>query len=159
MLYIILLDQARLSPEKWGLVRYRWSCVHFTLQLKHWQKFSTKARWRLKLLWQYWKNRSLSSENGRDPDSLIGLCKTPKRNHPLYRIAGHQNPDTSWFPDKLIEHLKETLGKILWLSPSWYCNQWGRLSQCGRSWCFLSSCMGTWISEETGNTAKSACSD
>ena len=36
MLYIILLDRARLSQKNEG-----WS---FTLRLKHWQKFSTKAR-------------------------------------------------------------------------------------------------------------------
>ena len=43
MLYIILLDRARLSQKNEG-----WSDINghgsFTLQLKHWQKFSTKAR-------------------------------------------------------------------------------------------------------------------
>ena len=42
MLYIILLDRARLSQKNEG-----WSDIDghvFTLQLKHWQKFSTKAR-------------------------------------------------------------------------------------------------------------------
>ena len=43
MLYIILLDRARLSQKNEG-----WSDtdghVFITLRLKHWQKFSTKAR-------------------------------------------------------------------------------------------------------------------
>ena len=43
MLYIILLDRARLSQknEAGQILMVMWS---FTLQLKHWQKFSTKAR-------------------------------------------------------------------------------------------------------------------
>lgn len=48
MLYIILLDRARLSQknEGWSDIDYNGSVVKcsFTLQLKHWQKFSTKAR-------------------------------------------------------------------------------------------------------------------
>lgn len=43
MLYIILLDRARLSQKNEG-----WSDINghvfITLQLKHWQKFSIKAR-------------------------------------------------------------------------------------------------------------------
>lgn len=40
MLYMILLDRARLSQKNEG-----WSDTNSsTLRLKHWQKFSTKAR-------------------------------------------------------------------------------------------------------------------
>lgn len=43
MLYIILLDRARLS-QKNEAGQISMVMCSFTLQLKHWQKFSTKAR-------------------------------------------------------------------------------------------------------------------
>lgn len=43
MLYIILLDRARLS-QKMRAGQISLVMCSFTLQLKHWQKFSTKAR-------------------------------------------------------------------------------------------------------------------
>lgn len=43
MLYIILLDRARLS-QKMRAGQISMVMCSFTLQLKHWQKFSTKAR-------------------------------------------------------------------------------------------------------------------
>ena len=43
MLYIILLDRARLS-QKMRAGQILMVMCSFTLQLKHWQKFSTKAR-------------------------------------------------------------------------------------------------------------------
>ena len=52
MLYIILLDRARLSQKNEG-----WS--------------DTDGH--VFIYWQYWKNKSLSSENGRVPDSPIGF--------------------------------------------------------------------------------------
>ena len=42
MLYIILLDRARLSQKNEGQIQM--VMCSFTLPLKHWQKFSTKAR-------------------------------------------------------------------------------------------------------------------
>lgn len=43
MLYIILLDRARLS-QKMRDGQIQTVMCSFTLRLKHWQKFSTKAR-------------------------------------------------------------------------------------------------------------------
>lgn len=43
MLYIILLDRARLS-QKMRAGQIQMVMCSFTLQLKHWQKFYTKAR-------------------------------------------------------------------------------------------------------------------
>lgn len=43
MLYIILLDRARLS-QKMRAGQISMVMCSFTLQLKHWQEFSTKAR-------------------------------------------------------------------------------------------------------------------
>lgn len=43
MLYIILLDRARLS-QKMRAGQISMVMCSFTLQLKHWQKFSIKAR-------------------------------------------------------------------------------------------------------------------
>ena len=72
MLYIILLDRARLSQKNEG-----WSdtdghvFIYFTIEAL--AEVLHKSQMRLKLLWQYWKNRSLSFENGRVPDSPIGF--------------------------------------------------------------------------------------
>lgn len=72
MLYIILLDRARLSKKNEG-----WSdtdghvFIYFTIEAL--AEVLHKSQMTVKLLWQYWKNRSLSSENGRVPDSPIGF--------------------------------------------------------------------------------------
>ena len=71
MLYMILLDRARLSQKNEG-----WSdtnghvFLYFTIEAL--AEVLHKSQMTVKLLWQYWKNKSLSSENGRDPDTLIG---------------------------------------------------------------------------------------
>ena len=70
MLYIILLDRARLSQKNEG-----WSdtdghvFIYFTIEAL--AEVLHKSQMTVKTALQYWKNRSLSSENGRAPDSPI----------------------------------------------------------------------------------------
>ena len=63
MLYMILLDRARLSQKNEG-----WSDTNGHVFLY----FTIEALAEVLHKSQYWKNKSLSSENGRDPDTLIG---------------------------------------------------------------------------------------
>ena len=92
MLYIILLDRARLSQKNEG-----WSdidghvFIYFTIEAL--AEVLHKSQMTIKTALAVLENRSLSSETAGTRTAQSNLCKTPKRNHPLYRQISFPKTD------------------------------------------------------------------
>lgn len=92
MLYIILLDRARLSQKNEG-----WSdtdghvFIYFTIEAL--AEVLHKSQMTVKTALAVLENRSLSSKTAGSRTAQSDLCKTPKRNHPLYRQISFPKTD------------------------------------------------------------------